>query len=177
MRLCCAAIVSNESDIIEMFARHALTFADHLHIMFHNSFDTSQEIVSRLIDEGLSISTEVAGDPAFRREQLGCDLIRSATSRDRFDFILPLDADEFIVARSREELEAELAAIPAVGTLSLAWLSYVPTPDDDRAEPNPVTRIRHRHSAPHPHIRKVFFPADLMQRDTDVILADGNHHL
>lgn len=177
MKLCCAAIIANECDIAEAFVRHALTFADHLHIMFHNSYDTTQEIVARLIEEGLSISTEVAGNPAYRREQLGCELIRSAASRDRFDYMLPLDADEFIAAESRSVLETELAAMPADGALSLAWLSYVPTPDDDPIDPNPLTRIRHRLSAPHPLIRKVFFRADLMQRFEDVVLADGNHRL
>jgi Glycosyl transferase family 2 len=177
LKLCGAALVGNESDILEAFARHTLTFADHLHIMYHNSYDSSQAIVARLIDEGLSISTEVAEDPAFRREQLGCELIRSAISRDRFDYILPLDADEFIVAKGRTVLEAELAAAPKLGSLSLAWISYVPTPDDDHSDPNPITRIRHRVAAPHPSIRKVFFPAELMQSQPDIVLADGNHLL
>lgn len=177
LKLCCAAVIGNELDILEAFVRHALTFADHLHIMFHNSYDTSQDIVARLIDEGLNISTEVAKDPAFRRELLGCELVRSATSRERFDYILPLDADEFIVANDRTVLEAELVAVPEVGALSLAWISYVPTPDDDQNDPNPVTRIRHRLPKPHPSVRKVFFRADLMERLEDVVLADGNHLL
>jgi hypothetical protein len=177
LKLCCAAVVGNESDILEAFARHALTFADHLHIMFHNSYDTSQDIVGHLIEDGLSISTEVSRNPAFRRELMGCELVRSATSRERFDYILPLDADEFIVVKDRAVLEAELAAVPDVGALSLAWISYVPTPDDDQSDPNPVTRIRHRLATPHPSVRKVFFRADLMDRLDDVVLADGNHLL
>ena len=144
MKLCSVVMVANESDIIEAFARHTLAFTDHLHIAFHNSYDTTRDIVERLVDEGLSISHEQIDGPAFRRERLGSELIRKAASRNRFDYILPLDADEFIATASRDVLEAELAAAPAEGALSIAWLTYVPTGDDDAADPNPVTRIRHR---------------------------------
>ena len=58
MKLCSVAMVANESDIIEAFARHTLAFTDHLHIGFHNSYDTTREIIERLVDEGLSISHE-----------------------------------------------------------------------------------------------------------------------
>ena len=40
-----------------------------------------------------------------------------AASRGRFDYILPVDADEFIAVASRNVLEAELAAAPADGAL------------------------------------------------------------
>jgi Glycosyl transferase family 2 len=177
MKLCSVAMVANESDIIEAFARHTLAFTDHLHIGFHNSYDTTRDIVECLVDEGLSISHESIDSPAFRREWLGCELIRKAASRDRFDYILPLDADEFIATASRNVLEDELAAAPDEGALSVGWLNYVPTCDDDAVDPNPVTRIRHRLAPPHPRIRKVFFRGDLMQRFDDVVLADGNHYL
>ena len=56
-------MVASECDIIESFARHTLCFADHLHIQFHNSYDASQEIVERLVAEGLPITFERNGDP------------------------------------------------------------------------------------------------------------------
>jgi hypothetical protein len=104
-------------------------------------------------------------------------LIQKAASRGRFDYVLPLDADEFIVAANRDLLEAELAAAPEDGALSVAWLSYVPTRDDDPADPNPVSRMRRRLATPHPWVCKVFFRGNLMQRFDDIILADGNHSL
>lgn len=177
MKLCSVAMVANESDIIEAFARHTLAFTDHLHIGFHNSYDTTRDIIERLVDEGLSISHELIDTPAFRRERLGCELVQKAAARGRFDYILPLDADEFIAVAGRKVLEAELAAAPAEGALSVTWLSYVSTRDDDPADPNPVTRIRHRLATPHPWVCKVFFRGDLMRRFDDIILADGNHSL
>jgi len=175
-KLCAVAIVASECDIIESFVRHTLAFVDHLHILFHNSYDASRRILEHLIAEGLPISFEVAATTAFRRERLGDDLVHRIAADGGYHYLLPLDADEFIVAGSRAELEAELDLVPDGGTLSLDWLGYVPTERDDAADPNPVTRIRHRLRIPHPRFRKVFFAATLIARE-DVYLADGNHKL
>jgi hypothetical protein len=174
-RIACVTMVASESDIIESFARHTLGFVDHLHIQFHNSYDSSQEIVERLIGDGCSISFERGSDPVFRRQLLGDRLVRQAANGGHFDFILPLDADEFIVADSRSVLEAELAEMPPVSALTVNWLSYVPTEYDDPADPNPITRIRHRLRSPHV-IHKAFFAASMLSQG-DIYLSDGNHHL
>jgi len=143
-------MVASECDIIESFARHTLDFVDHLHIQFHNSYDSSRQIVENLIAEGLSISCEISTDPVFRRGVMGDSLLRRVACDSKFDFLLPLDADEFITAEDRMVLETELGAIPRVGALSVNWLSYVPTDQDDQTDPNPITRIRHRVRSLHP---------------------------
>jgi hypothetical protein len=122
----------------------------------------------------LPVTYEINSSPAFRRERFGDALVRRAAARGRYDFILPLDADEFIVADGRAALERELAAAP--GALLVRWLCYVPTGDDEAADDNPVTRIRHRLDAPHATMSKTFFSSKLLQSD-DVYLADGNHAL
>lgn len=175
-RLCAATIVANECDVIESFVRHTLSFADHLYVLFHNSYDTSRRIVDQLAAEGLPITIDVATSTAFAREKIGDVLVRRIALSGRYDYLLPLDADEFIVTGSRAELERELGLVPEGGTLSLDWLAYVPTERDDATDPNPATRIRHRLRTPHPRLRKVFFAATLLARN-DVYLADGNHKL
>jgi hypothetical protein len=124
----------------------------------------------------LSVSAEHSNTPVMRREHLGDALVKRIAAQGSWDHILPLDADEFIVGDSREALEAELAGVQQPGALAVPWLSYVPQPDDDPRDPNPLTRIRNRLAAPHPAVRKVFFRAALLDGD-DTYLADGNHHL
>lgn len=170
------AIVASECDIIESFARHTLSFADHLHVLLHNSYDSTRRILECLAGEGLPISFDVAATAVYSRGRMGDDLVHQLAASGRYDYVLPLDADEFIVAGSRTEVEEELSRVPAGGTLSLGWLTYVPTEHDDAADPNPVTRIRHRLRSPHAKYRKVFFAADLLARE-DVYLTDGNHKL
>lgn len=176
VKLCAVALVANECDIVESFARHTLAFADRLHVRFHNSYDTSRQIVERLAAEGLPVSFDVATTTAYAREKLGNELARDVAAGGGCDYLLPLDADEFIVAESRGDLEAELVGAPSNGALSLAWLTFVPTEGDDGADRNPATRIRHRLRSPHPNHRKVFFAARLLEGQ-DVYLADGNHRL
>lgn len=175
-RLCAATFIANESDIVEAFVRHTLDFVDRIHIVFHNSFDSSRAIVERLAADGLPVTFEEDAEPGFRRERMADALARRLANSGQWDFVLPLDADEFIVATDRAALEAELSAAPADGALSVAWLCYAPTASDDAADGNPITRIRHRLRVPHPRFRKVFFRAAALDGG-DVYLADGNHYL
>lgn len=176
LALIAVTMVASECDVIEAFVRHSLIYVDHVHLQFHNCYDTSPEIVARLIAEGLAVSVEQSDTPVLRREHLGDALARRIAAQGTWDHILPLDADEFIVAESRAALEAALAGVPQPGALAVPWLSYVPQPDDDPLDPNPLTRIRNRLAEPHPGVRKVFFRAALLEGD-DTYLADGNHHL
>ncbi len=175
LALIAVAMVASECDVIEAFVRHNLIYVDHVHLQFHNCYDTSPHIVARLIAEGLPVSAEHSDTPVMRREHLGDALVKRIAAQGSWDHVLPLDADEFIVADSRDALEAELAGVQQPGALAVPWLSYVPQPDDDPRDPNPLTRIRNRLAAPHP-VRKVFFRAALLDGD-DTYLADGNHHL
>jgi hypothetical protein len=166
-------MVGSECDIVESFSRHTLSYVDHIYFHIHNSYDSTSEIVQRLIEEGLGISFKTLPDVAFQRERMGDALVRERAAC--FDYILPLDVDEFIVAPDRSTLESELESTPNLGLLRVRWLSYVPTIADDPKDPNPVTRIQHRLRSPH-WVSKVFFPADVLRFD-DVYLADGNHDL
>ena len=49
MKLCSVAMVANELDIIEAFARHTLAFTDHLHIGSTIDSSTTREIIERLV--------------------------------------------------------------------------------------------------------------------------------
>ena len=129
-----------------------------------------------MIAENLPVTYEINESPVYQRGFLGDALVRRMAARDNYDFIVPLDADEFIAAGSRETLESELAAVPAVGAMVVGWLNYVPTSNDDVADRNPVTRIRHRLSRPHATQSKVFFASRMLDFD-DVYLGDGNHDL
>jgi hypothetical protein len=89
------------------------------------------------------------------------------------DWILPLDADEFVAtaagASLREALREESTPV------SMRWVTYVPHPSDDPGDRNPATRIRHRAST-EDEWSKVLVPAALASRET-VRLGQGNHHV
>ncbi|MDR0220964.1 MAG: glycosyltransferase family 2 protein [Lachnospiraceae bacterium] len=98
-RICAVAMVKNESDIIESFIRHTLTFCDQMLILEDRSDDNTLEIIDKLIAEGLPIvvftNQETFG---YYQSNITTKLANLAIERYGADLVLPLDADEFLFA-------------------------------------------------------------------------------
>lgn len=178
MKIVGVAMVKNELDIIEPFVRHNLALVDHLHILLHASVDPSGEILDRLAGEGVAVSVEHEADFVFNKQSRFNAAVASAIERHRPDFVVPFDADEFIAAESRAVLERELARIPRDGWLAVPWTSYVPTEDDDPAEPNPIKRMHYCRVLPNEigEPVKSFFRAETFA-DGRGQLTHGQHRL
>lgn len=169
-------MVRNECDIVEAFVRHHVAIVDRIHVLLHASTDATAAILDRLVEEGLPITVERDENVALSKEAQFNALIGRAIERHAPDFIVPLDADEFIVPPDRSRLLQELAALPDGAALWLAWQTYLPTADDDRREINPVLRIRSRRVAEPVPMVKVCFPR-ASYRAPEVVLVDGQHQL
>jgi len=112
--------------------------------------------------------------PGYLQEQ-----ITTATARDVFrqtgaDFVMPLDADEFLKVPSREAFDRALQAFPPRMNGLLHWLTYVP--DFARASHGTLALLESaRRLSPE---RQIFHKA-LMSRylleQPDAMLANGNH--
>jgi hypothetical protein len=83
--------------------------------------------------------------------------------------VVLLDADEFIRADRTVFREGLLGSS---GSVLLPWVTYVPTGEDDPAEPNPMLRIRHRRKHERPQTFKATVPGALVDRAR---VAAGNH--
>lgn len=164
--------VRDEQDMIEAFVRHTLAVADRLLLLDNGSTDATPDILDRLIAEGLPL--EVRPDPS-----LGCwqwrrmtGLMREAAGRMGAAWVLPLDADELLVARGgRSGLRTFLARAP--GPVHVPMISYVATSMDDAAERHPARRIRHRLRT-EARWCKALVPARIAGL-ADAFLAQGNH--
>ena len=92
------AVTKIESDIIESFVRHSLSFADEILIADNGSFDGTQEILHRLQEERLPIHWErLPYQAEFDHAGIMLSLVRNAVERHHADIVLPLDIDEFLV--------------------------------------------------------------------------------
>lgn len=123
MKIAIIAAIKNEEDIVESFVRHNLNFADELHLIDHSSGDNSAEIVQRMIAEGLPVT--IASSAHAIQEHAH---VISRTARELFanaDFVVPLDADEFIFSGSRAAFEAELGKIGPGQAGLMAWKTYL----------------------------------------------------
>lgn len=174
MRLAGVSIVRDEADIIEAWVRHNLFFLDHLYIVDDGSTDQTTRILEILVEEGLPISvTSEKPLAAYHQGERTTALITHAMNASSWDFIFPLDGDEFIVAEDRAALETDLAAIGGYRLGGLNPRHYLMTEEDDPDEPCPLTRLRH--VAVHdPYIFKVVVPGPLAC-ERGFAIIDGNH--
>ncbi len=121
MTVVAIARLKNEADVAEQFVRHTLAHVDRL-IVQDNSEDGTPEILHALVREGLPLTVlpeSTVGDfQARNTTQLMNWAAESA------DWVLPLDADEFI--KSERPLRDVLASVATgLGVYQLPWQTYV----------------------------------------------------
>jgi Glycosyl transferase family 2/Alpha 1,4-glycosyltransferase conserved region/Glycosyltransferase sugar-binding region containing DXD motif len=177
MRLAAATTVRNECDVIEAFVRHNAAFFDCLYILDHRSTDATPVILRKLADEGLPVLLSREEHGIFYQSSQMTRLIKRAFGDYPWDFIVPLDGDEFLHIRDRATLEGALADLDTTGVGLSNVVSYVPTEKDDLNEMDVLRRIVHR-AATLPDIGckigKVIIPGELIKR-AGFALNEGHH--
>ncbi len=175
MRLVTISWVRNEADIIEAFVRHHAPFADRMIIIDNGSTDDTPAILASLNDEGLPLDLRGDPTPVHHQSKALTALLREAAALDA-DWILPLDADEFLAVHGSTTLDAALNAAPRDAVTLLPWKTYVPRPSDSASEPSPPRRIRYRRDEESPQFHKALVPGPLA-RLPDASLSLGSHLL
>ncbi len=104
--------VLNEDDIIEAFVRHTLAFVDRMILLDNGSSDRTPAILAQLRAEGAPLVLLQARSPVFSEGQHSTMLYHTADQAFTPDWVLCLDADEFLDSRGID-LRAGLAALPA----------------------------------------------------------------
>ncbi len=155
----------NEEDILEDFVRHTMEYVDHMIVVLHRCTDASQEILEMLQKEGFPLEIREDDSPVHRQSAALTELMHEQDA----DWILPLDADEFLAGN----LDA-LVEFPRESVTLLPWKTYVPTVLDDAREPRVQQRITHRKSFEQPQFYKVLVPQTIT-RDHGITLLEGNH--
>jgi hypothetical protein len=175
VRIVAISMVKNEADVIEPFCRHIAAFADHHLVFDHRSTDGTNVILKKLMGEGLPLT-------CFHDHRIGklqdvrtTELMHRAVRDFGADWVLPLDADEFLQDESPAAVRTRLTAAAGSTVPIQMWLAdYGFHPDDDQRELNPVLRLRHRVRAELRSAAKVLIPRRLAG-DPAVRVAHGNH--
>jgi hypothetical protein len=136
--------VKNELDIIEAFIRHHAGHIDKIIVLDDGSSDGTETVLQGLRREGLPLVL-------LREPSIGYDQSRSMTRLARMainqfgaDWIVPLDADEFVEPPEGVSL-GELLAFKGSQVLRVGWSNFVWRPGDtQKAEINPVVRMVER---------------------------------
>jgi predicted O-linked N-acetylglucosamine transferase (SPINDLY family) len=159
--LSCAgvAMVRNEADVIELWARYNLRVLDRLHVIDHGSQDNTVEILRSLQDEGLPVVLHHWSDPGYTQVEAMRSVAQPLAASGQVDFLVPLDADE-LLATDRVSLHQMLATLPVGHVGSMRWRTYLP--EGDEGDPFFFRRMRHYRNLELPSLDKVIAPAALM---------------
>jgi hypothetical protein len=174
MRSVGITIVRNEADIIEMFVRYHVKVFDKLYVINHNSKDDTGLILDKLVAEGLPLVVLTEEIAWHCQAEAMTALARNVWRRDRPDWIVPLDGDEFLVGCDFDALRTELPCPEHV--LFPVWHNYTPTEHDDAQETNVLRRIKYKNSKINTNQHKVIIPGYMMGVD-GTYLPEGNHEL
>ena len=176
MRVTGISMVRNEGDVIEAFVRHHAALLDELVVVDHLSIDSTGELLAALAAEGLPVNVRAERSSVHRQNAVMTGLMREAATVGGADWVVPLDADEFLIAPDSEVREV-VGGLPRDRPCAVGMRVYVPTPDDQHDEPNVLRRIRRRREPGGGRwTRKVLVPA-ACARDTGLSLAQGSHGL
>jgi len=168
------SVVKDECDIIELFVKINSRMVDHLYVVDHNSRDKTLEILMCLKDGGYPL-TMFRNDAAdFRQSLILSSLLREVARSGAYDFIVPLDADEFIYCEQGRLADAIEASIPKATCGQMAWASYVPSAGDYYGSAAPLYDVFRRRSAEHKPVHKVVIPKEFA---LTCLIAEGNHYV
>lgn len=173
MHVICVCCYRNEADIIEAFVRHTAAFCDELILLDHGSTDESPDIARHLQREGLGL--HLLSDPTLGSVEVDQTnrLLQLAAHEFRADWILSLDADEFI-AGAPDNSFLPRAVEDETFCLKIRSRTYYAHPTDREEILNPVERITHRLASEDAIDSKVFVPGWLVRRGPGC-LTQGKH--
>lgn len=176
MQIAVISMVRNEADIIESFVRHAASFADKLYIVDHASTDGTYEILQQLATEGLPLSVQQFSESEQAQAEVMTDLMEQAFAAGG-DFVLPLDADEFLLPDGGQDMawcrEALLSVCKPAEIYQLPWVTHQ-TAEEYRGQQFILAMDSLRESQPE-ELGKLLLGREAWEK-TGFRLSQGNHH-
>lgn len=164
-------MVMNEADIIESFIRVNSHWANHFFIADNDSCDNTAYILDKLSDEGFPITLTRVSDVFHRHKKAINDLVAEISQRSEFDFIFPIDADEFITESDKFLDSLNLITAGQVGRFERT--SLVPNDADSMQQPNPLFNGFARPRSDIHILPKIILSNDMAKTAT---IALGNHY-
>lgn len=173
MKIVSVSMVRNEEDIVELFVRHNLQVVDEMIFVAHLCTDRTVEILAALVSEGLPIHVaRELGQGFYQGEILSREMKRAVRDLNA-DWVIPLDADEFIASDTGDAREC-LENMEKGKVHSISWKTYVPRASDMKEDSFLFDRIAHRREPEISDYCKVIVPGKVaLGRRT--FLKAGSH--
>jgi glycosyltransferase involved in cell wall biosynthesis len=175
MRVVAITRALNEADIIECFVRHTSAFVAHHVIMDDGSSDSTIDILTALKREGVPLTVHQSKSISYNESDTLTRLYRKACRTQAPDWVVCIDADEFIDDRQltgglHKYLQQLLDSQRAADYLSIPMVNYAATAQDNPDEA--ITPVRMRKRLEPSDTRKIIIRGNLI--DEDVRIARGS---
>lgn len=168
-------MIKDEADVIEAFIRHNETVIDTFFILDNGSTDNTLVILRRLINEGKRIVLWNDSDNEYNQMQKTNELFRRVVKDyPKPDFIIPLDADEFLVSDGDEMLKDVLNRLPNNLIYYAYWANFVPTNEEHLQRafvPFKMEMVR----VVEKEQKKIIIPVNLVCDDESFLIKNGSH--
>jgi hypothetical protein len=143
LRIASISLVKDEGDIIEVCIRHNRHFIDRMYVIDMGSTDCTKKILEQLSAEDAGLRVQYETDElGFYQASRTTRAMHDVMNDEPWDYIFPLDADEFICASSALEFQAALRAIPKGSAGAFKEMRYIASRGDDPKIADPLVRIR-----------------------------------
>lgn len=169
------AMVKNEQDIVEAFVRHNIRFLERLVVLENGSVDETRQILGKLTQEFGNLTVIEDQRFSYTQSERMTGLLQRFQAIFHADYVIPLDADEFLDATDRSSLCAELRDIPAGGCGLVPWCTFVLTPDSvSAASDDPPRSMVWRRRVELPAYSKAILGL-MGSLPTGIVIEQGNH--
>lgn len=175
IRIWAITMVKNEGDIIESFIRKNLSIVDRIVVIDNESEDKTKIILNKLMEEGLPIDLKSEPNICHDQSTVISRELHLAFSNSTVTHVVLLDGDEILVEGASGSFRSELAILQRGVCGKIPWVTYVPTPDDDWEEADPVRRITHRRESEPVVFYKVIVPRSAVT--PGLWISNGNHEV
>lgn len=166
-------MVKNEADIVETFVRYTMNFASKMVFIDNGCTDNTIEILKKLIAEGYLIEIYNEAHIFYEQYVIENKYLYKIANENICDFIIPLDADEFITAK-KDVIQALSKLNKHVVTL-INWKTYVLKSLED-CQISFLKSIRYVRIKESRTYTKTIIPYDIIKNNT-IYLEMGHHDI
>ncbi|MEY3994494.1 MAG: hypothetical protein RLZZ113_1599 [Pseudomonadota bacterium] len=166
-------MVKNEADVIELFLKINLKSVDKIFLIDHCSEDGTLEIAKEIQRTYPQIDIFSDENKEFNQSKVITSCARRIASQNIFDYLIPLDADEFICESNQMDLR-ELLAINVSDNeaVLIPWETYCPITLDYSYSDSPLYSCFRRRTAEPKQYYKVILGNEYAK---SCVIAEGNH--
>lgn len=135
------AMVKNEQDVIEAMVRHNLRFLERLVVVDNGSVDGTRNILHKLSQEFSQLIVTEDDRFGYDQSERMTRYLHEYQAAYPSEFVMALDADEFLDVADSTTLRAAITDIPEGGYGLIPWCTYVLTPNQPRDSSEDILRI------------------------------------